>query len=250
MPLRGIHRARPQGGERLRGGEGALGTRLPRPGAGESDAGAAICRRSSRTCRAWVSAAYYAAHIHHLRGEPALHPGTARPSPSGSREEQGLELWAAVGPNPPGLGSGECSVHAAARPFQLLPLELGAYQATGARVWRPHFLGLLAEGMAEAGRLDEALATIDEGLTLATRDLGTLFHRGVVSPQGELLLRSAADMASRRPRLLWQRTALRRRSRSLEIRRHARGSCRIVTSLAGLYARPGWQTKAARMLVR
>ena len=190
-----------------------------------------------------VSAAYYAAHIHHLRGEPALTRDCAAIA-VGLAEEQGLELWAAVGRIHQGWAAGMLGQPGEA--FQLLPPELGAYQATGARVWRPHFLGLLAEGMAEAGRLDEALATIDEGLTLAHETSEHYFIAELYRLKGELLLRSANGLAPATVALaedcFAQALAIARnqQARSWELR--------IVTSLARLYCKQG-RTELAGPLV-
>ena len=91
-----------------------------------------------------VTAAYYAAHIHHLRGEP-LSTRDCAAIAVGLGEEQGLELWAAVGRIHQAWAAG--MLGDAAHALRQLPLELNAYKATGARVWRPHFLGLFAEAL-------------------------------------------------------------------------------------------------------
>ena len=43
---------------------------------------------------------------------------------------------------------------------------MAAYDATGAKLWRAHFLGLLARGLEKAGRPGEALATVNEAIAL------------------------------------------------------------------------------------
>jgi predicted ATPase len=132
-----------------------------------------------------VSAAYYAAHLHLLRGEPALSQQQAQTAVA-LAEEHGLELWAAV-----------ARIHQAWAAFAQgnaeegtirLRRDLAAYESTGARVWRPLFLGLFAEALAKTGRLDEALAAINEGLTLAGSTGELYFEAELHRIKGELWL--------------------------------------------------------------
>ena len=53
--------------------------------------------------------------------------------------------------------------------IQELQRALAAYDATGAKLWRAHFLGLLARAQAKAGRQGEALTTVDEAIALVER---------------------------------------------------------------------------------
>src|ERR1700687_4104956 len=58
---------------------------------------------------------------------------------------------------------------------------LTAYKATRARLWRPHFLGLLATALSKAGHVEDALATADEGL-----DRSGILHGRTPSHQGKV----------------------------------------------------------------
>jgi len=191
-----------------------------------------------------VTAAYYAAHIHHLRGEP-LSTRDCAAIAVGLGEEQGLELWAAVGRIHQAWAAG--MLGDAAHALRQLPLELNAYEATGARVWRPHFLGLFAGALAGADRIDEALGLVDQGLTLARETSEHYFIAELYRLKGELLLRSAADIEA--PSVALAEECL---AQALTIARDQKArswELRAVTSLAGLYTRQG-RRKAARMLIQ
>jgi predicted ATPase len=57
---------------------------------------------------------------------------------------------------------------------------LASYAATGARLRGPHFLGMLAETLARAGRVHEAKSIIDEALE-ALRESGERFSEAELS---------------------------------------------------------------------
>ena len=163
----------------------------------------------------------------------------------GLGEEQGLELWAAVGRIHQAWAAG--MLGDAAHALRQLPLELNAYEATGARVWRPHFLGLFAGALAGADRIDEALGLVDQGLTLARETSEHYFIAELYRLKGELLLRSAADIEA--PSVALAEECL---AQALTIARDQKArswELRAVTSLAGLYTRQG-RRKAARMLIQ
>jgi len=65
---------------------------------------------------------------------------------------------------------------------------LEAYRATGSGVVQPHFLGLLAEAIAEAGDVVEALALLDEAFALADRNEERVSEIGLLRLRGKLLL--------------------------------------------------------------
>ena len=138
-----------------------------------------------------VSAAYYAAHIHLLRREPEHTLRQAQVAVV-LAEEHGLELWATV-----------ARLHQAwalaaggqvEEGIEGLRRELAAYETTTARVWRPLFLGLLAEALAKAHRPEDALTTIEEALAVARATGELYFEAELHRVTGELLLiRSAKD---------------------------------------------------------
>ena len=46
---------------------------------------------------------------------------------------------------------------------------LAIWQSTGAELWRPYFLAMLARAYGQSGKADEGLATLSEALTVVTR---------------------------------------------------------------------------------
>jgi DNA-binding winged helix-turn-helix (wHTH) protein/predicted ATPase/KaiC/GvpD/RAD55 family RecA-like ATPase len=109
-----------------------------------------------------IAAWHFAAQIHQLRGESELVEECAK-EVAELAEEYGLELWLAYGCIE--LGWVESEMGNAQRGIEQLQRGLAAYEATGAKLWSPYFLGLLADQMAKAGRVEEGLATIEKALT-------------------------------------------------------------------------------------
>jgi predicted ATPase len=188
-----------------------------------------------------VSAAYYAAHLHLLRREPALSQQQAQTAIA-LAEEHGLELWAAVARihqawAAVAQGNAEEGVARFRR-------ELAVYERTAARVWRPCFLGLFAEALARAERLDEAIAAVEEGLTLARKTGELYFDAELHRIKGELLLVRPTDDAGTEAEACFREAlaiARRQEARSWELR--------IATSLGRLLGTRGARQEA-RAVVR
>jgi predicted ATPase len=64
---------------------------------------------------------------------------------------------------------------------------LAALRATDAELVRPHFLGMLAEGLGMAGRPDEGLRALEEGLTMSQRNGERYYEAELYRLKGELL---------------------------------------------------------------
>jgi predicted ATPase len=111
-----------------------------------------------------VVAQHFAAQIDLLRGEPQLARECARELVTLS-DEYGLQLWLAFGNID--LGGAETELGSMAEGIERMQRGLEAYKATGAKLWRPHFLGMLATALSRAGRGEEAAAAIAEALSLA-----------------------------------------------------------------------------------
>jgi predicted ATPase len=113
-----------------------------------------------------VIAHHFAAHLHQLRGEAHSAREHAE-TVIDLAEESGLVLWAAFGH----MNRGWARVEQGETEDGARELERGlaAYDATGAKLWRGHFLGLLARARERAGRISEALAVVDEAIALVTR---------------------------------------------------------------------------------
>ena len=73
--------------------------------------------------------------------------------------------------------------------------SLAAQAAAGALVARPQFLALLAEACVRAGRLDEALAEVKEGLDCAARTGDHYWDSELERLRGEVLDRMRAGRA-------------------------------------------------------
>ena len=187
-----------------------------------------------------VSAAYYAAHLHLLRGEPALSQQHAQTAVE-LAEEHGLELWAAV-----------ARIHQAWAAVAQgnaeegtirLRRELAVYESTGARVWRPLFLGLFADALAKTKRLDEAFAAVNEGLTLARSTGEFYFEAELHRIKGELLMMQPNSEAIGEAEACFKEAiaiARCQEARSWELR--------IVTSVGRLLQTVGKRTEARALL--
>jgi predicted ATPase len=93
---------------------------------------------------------------------------------------------------------------------------------TGAQVMYPEYVAGLAEALGEAGRAEEALALIDDGLQMVGRTTAGLFEAELYRLRAELAMgssgprpdqarehaRQALDLAQRRGAGAWERRAL------------------------------------------
>src|ERR1700730_10442189 len=73
---------------------------------------------------------------------------------------------------------------------------MAASRATGAELFRPYFLCLLAEAYMEAGRLDDALSALTEALTAADEHENRHYEAEMHRLKGELLLKRNNSNAS------------------------------------------------------
>ena len=205
-----------------------------------------------------VLAAYFAAVIHQLRGEPLLAQERAE-TVIAIADEYGLEMWTTLGRIHRGWARLEQG--AVDEPMRELERGLAAYQATGGRLWRGHALGLLAAALARTGRIEEGLATVAEALALVD-EIGehcpaAELHR----LQGELLIMqasgtakpTAAAAAARFDKaespLVARAEACFDRALALAREQQARSwELKVATSLGRLLQRQGKRDKARRMV--
>jgi predicted ATPase len=109
-----------------------------------------------------VIARYSAAQIHQLRGEaPLAHQRSTELIELA--DEYGLRLWSALGTIT--LGWAEAELGNAQQGIARMQQGTAAYEATGARLWLPYFLGLLAHQFGKAERVEEGLTTIYKAIT-------------------------------------------------------------------------------------
>src|ERR1700730_4729223 len=119
---------------------------------------------------------------------------------------------------------------------------MAASRATGAELFRPYFLCLLAEAYMEAGRLDEGLRALTEALAAADENENRNYEPEMHRLKGELLLkRDDSNIAEAQG--CFERAieiARKQSAKSLELR--------ATMSLARLLAKQGRRDEARTML--
>lgn len=125
---------------------------------------------------------------------------------------------------------------------------MSAFRATGAELWRTHFLALLAEAYARAGRAEAGLKTLAEALAVVERTQERVFEAELHRLKGELTLlqasREGAGAGGRNDAeaCFLQAIAIARRqgARSLELR--------AAMALSRLWRQQGKPAEARQML--
>jgi predicted ATPase len=119
---------------------------------------------------------------------------------------------------------------------------LAASRATGAEVWRPYFLCLLAEACKETGRFDDGLSALAEALAAAEENDNRLYETEMYRLKGELLLKHNDSNVAEAQNCYERAIAIARkqRAKSLELR--------ATMSLARLLAKQGHRSEARAML--
>ena len=108
-------------------------------------------------------ATHFAAQLNQLRGEHAATQERAETVIS-LAEEYGLPLWLAFGHMNRGWARiAQSDVDGG---IEELRRGLSMYDASGARLWRPHYLGLLAQALAGAEHIDDALTEVSSALAM------------------------------------------------------------------------------------
>jgi len=125
---------------------------------------------------------------------------------------------------------------------------IAAYRATGAELYQPHFLALLAEADGKAAQVEEGLAVLAEALAVVVKTGERFYEAELYRLKGELTLRSKvqrlkAEVEAETERCFWQAIEVARKQsgKSLELR--------ATTSLARLLAKQGRREEARTMLV-
>jgi len=119
---------------------------------------------------------------------------------------------------------------------------LAASRATGAKLWRPYLLCLLAESYAETSRLDDGPGALTEALAATEKHEIRHYEAETHRLKGELLLKQNTAQATEAERCFRVaiETARRQSAKSLELR--------ATTSLARLLASQGRRDEARAML--
>ena len=68
--------------------------------------------------------------------------------------------------------------------------SLTAYEATGAAIWRPYFLAVLAEGYGQVGAADEGLRVLTEALAAVQATGERVWEAELHRLKGELVLQA------------------------------------------------------------
>ncbi|MDQ0466726.1 DNA-binding winged helix-turn-helix (wHTH) protein/predicted ATPase [Caulobacter ginsengisoli] len=152
--------------------------------------------------------------------------------------EQGLpfyQAWAAIYQGRAKVQAGDV-----AGGIALLQGGLAAYRATGAVMWLPHFIALLAAGHEAAGEVEDAAVLLDEAMQIVARTGERWFAAELYRRKGQLLLRlgqaeaaaeqyrQAIDLAGSQGARLWE--------------------LRAAVSLARLYCDRGDHAEAGELL--
>jgi predicted ATPase len=124
---------------------------------------------------------------------------------------------------------------------------LAAYQATGAGLWRPYSLSLLAQAYQKVGQVKEGLTVLAEALVLVEKSDERWWEAELYRLKGELLLkdeggRPKEEAEVEAEKCFWQAIEVARRqsAKSLELR--------AVLSLSRLWRQRGKKAEARQML--
>jgi predicted ATPase len=119
---------------------------------------------------------------------------------------------------------------------------LNDWRATGAEIWRPYFLTLLAEAYATAGQIDAGLSAVDEALLVAHTTGEHWWDAESHRLKGEGLQQQAVPDEQQAEACFQQALDIARQqqARSLELR--------AAMSLSRLWQRQGKRTAARQLL--
>ncbi|WP_189044659.1 AAA family ATPase [Aliidongia dinghuensis] len=123
----------------------------------------------------------------------------------------------------------------------LLREGVAAYRDTGAVMWLPHFIDLLAAGCQSAGQIAEAATLLDEAVELVARTGERWFETELKRHKGQLLLRQGDTEAAANLFRGALGTAQQQEARLWELR--------AAANLARLYCEQGRHTDARDLLV-
>jgi DNA-binding winged helix-turn-helix (wHTH) protein/predicted ATPase len=157
-------------------------------------AGLAMARDLGHT-PTMVVAWHVAAQIHQMRGEPALAGDFAKMAAE-LADEYGLELWRAYGIIEMGWAEAELGDLQAG--ITQMEKGLALHESMGSKLRSPYFLGMLADHLAKAGRVDEGLATATQAITLAEQTGEKFWLPELHRIKGELFIQAAERAGAER----------------------------------------------------
>lgn len=128
-----------------------------------------------------------AAQLHQMRGEASLAYQHAKEALE-LADHHGMEVWRAYGLIE--LGWSEAELGNVREGIEKMQRGLAEYQATGAKLRRPYFLGLLADQLGKAGRAEDGLLAITDALGLAELTGEAYFLAELHRIKGELFIKA------------------------------------------------------------
>jgi predicted ATPase len=153
---------------------------------------------------------------------------------------QGFPYWSAVGTALGGWALFE--QEQSEEGIRQIQQGLAAFRDTGAEVWRPYWLALLAEAYWHAGRTEEGLVLLAEALAFVHKNGERFWEAEVYRLKGDLLLALAPDNHPEVETCFHQAIDITRhqQAKSLELR--------AATSLARLWWNQGKRAEARDLL--
>ncbi|HEY7492587.1 MAG TPA: AAA family ATPase [Candidatus Tectomicrobia bacterium] len=191
-------------------------------------------------CFTLAHVANYLAVVHHLRREERLAQERAEVGRRLSREHGFAAEW--------GRGTilhgWACVLQGQGEGLGQMRQGLAAYQATGAEVWKPYYLALLAEAYGRGRQRAKGLRRLTEALTVTANNGETWWAAELHRLRGDLLLGHAG---ARRPVVEAEQCF----QQALAIARHQQAKSlelRAAISLSRLWQQQGRETAAYELL--
>jgi predicted ATPase/DNA-binding winged helix-turn-helix (wHTH) protein len=150
-----------------------------------------LARKLSHT-ESLIAALSFAASFHQFRREAAIVEKDAE-AVIVLAQKQGLQMWKAFGTIYRGWAQVEGGQ--TEKGIALMQSGLAAYEATGTKLWRSQFLGLLVEAMISAKRVEDGLALVSEALATAQSVGEHYYEAELFRLKGELLMCSSQGVS-------------------------------------------------------
>jgi predicted ATPase len=185
----------------------------------------------------------FAAELHHHRREEQAVQERAGATITLSIE-QGFPIWLGPGTILGGWALAERG-HGEEGITQIRQ-GIATWRATGAEIWRPYWLSLLAEAYEKVGQAEEGLATLAEALTVVDKSGERFYEAELYRLKGELTLQSSIPSLEPRVKeaevcfLKAIEIARKQQAKSLELR--------AVMNLARLWQQQGKRQEARQVL--
>jgi DNA-binding winged helix-turn-helix (wHTH) protein/tetratricopeptide (TPR) repeat protein len=200
-----------------------------------------------------LTATHFVAQLNQLRGEPVATQERAETVIS-LAEEYGLPLWLAFGHM--NRGWARIAQNDPDGGIEDMRRGLSMYDASGARLWRPHYLGLLAHALAGANHIDDAFREVASALAMVQVTGEYWCAAELHRIEGELVIMQAAgdEHPSTPPRKLPSSAASRaegcfRQALAIARQQQARSwELRVSTSLGRLFYRQDKRVEARRVV--